>query len=87
MRSLSSFGRRFRQLWQGADLALVGQRRERRMRMLASLVMIAMGLLWGVFFSSRGYWAIVVMDVGIILSGVDHRLPIERLRLPRHTGG
>ena len=70
MRSLSSFGRRFRQLWQGADLALVGQRRERRMRMLASLVMIAMGLLWGVFFSSRGYWAIVVMDVGIILSGV-----------------
>jgi len=70
MPSLSSFGRHVRQLWQGADLALVGQRRERRMRMLASLVMVAMGLLWGAFFSSRGYWAIVIMDVAIILSGV-----------------
>jgi len=70
MPSLSSFGRRFRQLWQGADLALVGQRRERRMRMLASLVMIAMGVLWGVFFSARGYWGIVIMDVAIIFSGL-----------------
>lgn len=40
------------------------------MRMLSSLVMIVMGLLWGLFFSSRGYWAIVIMDVTIILSGV-----------------
>ncbi|AXO61086.1 EAL domain-containing protein [Pseudomonas sp. phDV1] len=70
MPSLSSFGRRVRKLWHGADLALVGQRRERRMRMLSSLVMIVMGLLWGLFFSSRGYWAIVIMDVTIILSGV-----------------
>ena len=70
MPSLSSFGRRFRQLWQGADLALVGQRRKRRMRMLASLVMIAMGVLWGVFFSARGYWGIVIMDVAIIFSGL-----------------
>lgn len=70
MPSLSTFSRRVRQLWHGADLALVGQRRERRMRMLASLVMVAMGLLWGLFFSSRGYWAIVVMDVTIICSGL-----------------
>ncbi|MDH1683347.1 EAL domain-containing protein [Pseudomonas chengduensis] len=70
MPSLSSFGRRVRKLWHGADLALVGQRRERRMRMLASLVMIAMGVLWGVFFSARGYWAIVIMDVAIIFSGL-----------------
>ena len=70
MPSLSTFSRRVRQLWHGADLALVGQRRERRMRMLASLVMVAMGLFWGLFFSSRGYWAIVVMDVTIICSGL-----------------
>jgi len=70
MPALSSFGKRVRQLWHGADLALVGQRRERRMRLLASLVMIVMGLLWGLFFSSRGYWAIVLMDVTIILSGL-----------------
>ena len=70
MPSLSTFSRRVRQLWHGADLALVGQRRERRMRMLASLVMVALGLFWGLFFSSRGYWAIVVMDVTIICSGL-----------------
>lgn len=70
MRALSTFGRRVRQLWHAADLALVGQRRERRMRMLASMVMVLMGLLWGLFFSSRGYWAIVVMDITIILAGL-----------------
>ena len=70
MPSLSSFGRHVRQLWQGADLALVGQRRERRMRMLASLMMIAVGLLWGGVFAWRGDWAIVVMDMTIICSGV-----------------
>lgn len=70
MRALSAFGKRVRQLWHAADLALVGQRRERRMRMLASMVMVLMGLLWGLFFSSRGYWAIVVMDITIILAGL-----------------
>lgn len=40
------------------------------MRMLASMVMVVMGMLWGLFFSSRGYWAIVVMDIVIVLSGV-----------------
>src|SRR5574343_447262 len=40
MPALSTFGKRVRQLWHAADLALVGQRRERRMRMLASMVMV-----------------------------------------------
>ncbi|MBF8164076.1 EAL domain-containing protein [Pseudomonas mendocina] len=70
MSALSTFAKRVRQLWHGADLALVGQRRERRMRMLASLVMVVIGLLWGLFFSLNGYWAIVVMDGVIILSGL-----------------
>lgn len=70
MPSLSIFGKRVRQLWHGADLALVGQRRERRMRMLASLVMVGMGVLWGLFFLSHGYMAIALMDLAIILSGV-----------------
>ncbi|MGG2399684.1 putative bifunctional diguanylate cyclase/phosphodiesterase [Pseudomonas sp. SH1-B] len=70
MPSLLTFGKRLRQLWHGADLALVGQRRERRMRMLASLVMIMMGVLWGLFFSLRGYQAIALMDLAIILSGM-----------------
>ncbi|HEY1029716.1 MAG TPA: EAL domain-containing protein [Pseudomonas sp.] len=70
MPALSTFGKRVRQLWHAADLALVGQRRERRMRLLSSLVMVIMGLLWGLFFASRGYWAIVAMDVTIIVSGL-----------------
>jgi len=70
MPSLSTFGRRVRKLWHGSDLALVGQRRERRMRVLSSGVMVVMGLSWGLFFSSRDYWAIVVMDVAIVLSGI-----------------
>lgn len=70
MPSLSTFGKRVRQLWHGADLALVGQRRERRMRMLTSLVMVIVGVFWGLFFFSRGYKAIALMDLAIIVSGV-----------------
>ena len=81
MSALSTFGKRVRQLWHAADLALVGQRRERRMRMLASMVMVIMGLLWGLFFSSRGYWAIVVMDLTIILAG----LAVFTLTLRNHA--
>lgn len=67
---LASFLKRIRQLWDAPDLALIGQRRERRMRLLASLVMPLVGLSWGLFFAVRGYWPIVVMDVALIASGV-----------------
>jgi EAL domain-containing protein (putative c-di-GMP-specific phosphodiesterase class I) len=62
--------KRLRQLWQSPDLALVSQRRERRMRLLASLLMLVMGVFWGVFFSLRGVWGIVLMDMALVLCGL-----------------
>ncbi|MGP0172311.1 putative bifunctional diguanylate cyclase/phosphodiesterase [Pseudomonas sp. NCHU5208] len=66
---LQTFFKRVAQLWEASDLALIGQRRERRMRLLASLVMPLVGLGWGLFFAIHGYWPIVLMDLAIVLSG------------------
>ena len=70
MVSLSSVTKRFRQLWQASDLALIGQRRERRMRLVASLVLVLIGIFWGSYFSLSGIWAIVVMDIALISCGL-----------------
>lgn len=61
--------RRIQQLWSAADLALIHQRREQRMRLLASLVMVIMGLIWACVFIWRGAWGIVAMDMALIASG------------------
>jgi len=70
MTALSAFLRQVIKLWHAPDLALIGQRRERRMRMLASLVLLLIGSLWGIFFSLRGEWGIVTMDLLMILCGL-----------------
>ncbi|OEC33881.1 EAL domain, c-di-GMP-specific phosphodiesterase class I (or its enzymatically inactive variant) [Pseudomonas cuatrocienegasensis] len=70
MSVLSTFFQHLLQLWQARDLALIGQRRERRMRLLASLVMIVMGVFWACVFSLRGAWSIVLMDVLLIACGL-----------------
>ena len=70
MTVLSAFLKQVLKLWHSPDLALISQRRERRMRMLASLVLLLVGSLWGIFFSLRGAWGIVVMDVLMILCGL-----------------
>jgi EAL domain-containing protein (putative c-di-GMP-specific phosphodiesterase class I) len=57
-------------LWHSPDLALIGERRERRMRLLASLVLLLIGSFWGIFFSLRGEWGIVLMDLLMILCGL-----------------
>ena len=62
--------KRVRQLWQSTDLALVSHRRERRMRLLASLLMLLMGAGWALFFAVRGSWNIVLMDVALMLCGI-----------------
>lgn len=67
MTSIAAFLKRVTQLWQANDLALVGQRRERRMRLLASGVMLAVALFWGLYFSLRGTWSVVFMDLLMIL--------------------
>lgn len=70
MAALSLFTKQVIKLWLSPDLALVGQRRERRMRMLASLVLLLVGSLWGIFFSLRGNWGIVLVDLLMILCGI-----------------
>ncbi|MFG0723912.1 EAL domain-containing protein [Pseudomonas sp. GLN_6] len=70
MTVLSAFLKQVIKLWHAPDLALVGQRRERRMRMLASLVLLLVGSFWGLFFSLRGEWGIVMMDLLMIFCGI-----------------
>lgn len=70
MTAIASLFKRTRKHWLSPDLASVGQRRERRMRLLASLVMLALGCIWGIFFAYRGLWGIVLMDLVLILCGL-----------------
>ena len=57
-------------LWLAPDLPGVVLRRERRTRLLASAVLLAMGLGWGVFFALRGHWGVVLSDVALGLCGI-----------------
>lgn len=57
-------------LWLAPDLPGVVLRRERRTRLLASAVLLAMGLGWGVFFALRGHWGVVLSDVALALCGI-----------------
>ncbi|WP_445938637.1 hypothetical protein [Pseudomonas sp.] len=70
MTVLSAFLKQILKLWHSPDLALIGQRRERRMRMLASLVLLLVGSFWGLFFSLRGEWGVVLMDLLLIFCGL-----------------
>jgi predicted nucleic acid-binding Zn ribbon protein len=70
MSVLSSFLKQLIKLWLASDLALVGQRRERRMRLLTCLVLVVVGSIWGVFFSLRGEWGVALMDITLISCGI-----------------
>ena len=70
MTVLSAFLKQVIKLWYSPDLALIGQRRERRMRMLASLVLLLVGSFWGIFFSLRGQWGVALMDLAMIVCGM-----------------
>lgn len=70
MTALCAFLKQVIKLWHSPDLTLIGQRRERRMRMLASLVLLLVGSFWGLVFSLRGEWGIVLMDLLMILCGL-----------------
>lgn len=70
MTALNALLKQFLKLWYSHDLLLIAQRRERRMRLLASLVLLIAGSVWGVFFTLRGVWGIVLMDVLMIVCGL-----------------
>ncbi len=62
--------KRLRQFWASTDLGLIYQRRERRMRVLASVVMLLMGVIWAAFFAQQGNWLIVALDLVLIFAGL-----------------
>ena len=70
MLSWNSFHKRITHLWFAPDLMLIHQRRERRMLMLTSVVMLVMGLACAVFFSFHRLWWVVAQDVVLILAGL-----------------
>lgn len=70
MTVLSAFIKQVIKLWHAPDLALIGERRERRMRLLASLVLLLVGGFWGVFFALRGYWGVALLDLLLIACGL-----------------
>lgn len=70
MTAKPSLFKRLQQFWICADLGLIHHRRERRMRILASLVMLIMGVIWAIFFALRGVWGMVAVDMVLILSGL-----------------
>ncbi|HEX5806420.1 MAG TPA: EAL domain-containing protein [Macromonas sp.] len=53
-------------LWFAPELGLVHHRREQRMRLVASLMMLVMGAGWGIYFSLHGLWFIVVQDLALM---------------------
>ena len=61
---------RLRNLWLAQDLARVDQRRERRMRLLASAALVIMGAGWGAFFGLRGHGVIALAELVPFASGL-----------------
>ena len=62
--------RNLRHLWVAPELGLLYHRRERRVRLLTSIMMMTMGLVWGGFFVSKQLWLVVGMDAMLFLFGL-----------------
>lgn len=62
--------RQLRHLWVAPELGLLYHRRERRVRLLTSAMMMTMGLVWGAFFVSKQLWLVVGMDAMLFTFGL-----------------
>ena len=62
--------RNLRHLWVAPELGLLYHRRERRVRLLTSIMMMTMGLVWGAFFVSKQLWLVVGMDAMLFFFGL-----------------
>lgn len=61
---------RIRQFWLAAELGIMQRRRERRMLLLASFVMLLMGFGWGIFFSAKQQWSLVALDLVLVVGAL-----------------
>ena len=57
-------------LWHGADLARVGQRRERRVQIVVSALMVLVGMYWASSFFGHEYWQMLAFDGAMIACGL-----------------
>ncbi len=57
------------------------RRRVRMMLWIGSAMMVVVGLSWGIYFATKGAWAIVVMDAAILAIGITSAWLTER----KHT--
>ena len=56
------------------------RRRVRMMLWMGSGLMVVVGLIWGIYFSTKGAWAIVVMDLAILSMGLTISLLTQHKR-------
>lgn len=56
------------------------RRRVRMMLWIGSAMMVVVGLSWGIYFATKGAWAIVVMDAAILAIGIASAWLTERKR-------
>ena len=64
----ASLIRSVRQFWAASDLAMIEQRRERRVLLTGSLLVLMIGLGWGFFFAWHSQWEIFALDVVLVLA-------------------
>jgi EAL domain-containing protein (putative c-di-GMP-specific phosphodiesterase class I) len=61
---------RIRQFWLASELGMLERRRERRMLLLASFVMLLMGAGWGLFFGLSHQWSVVALDLVLVFGAL-----------------
>ncbi len=66
----ASFINRIRQFWLASELGIMQRRRERRMLLLASFVMLLMGSGWGIFFGAKQQWSLVGLDLVLVVGAL-----------------
>ena len=77
----SNFIQRIRLFWLASELGIMQRRRERRMLLLASFVMLVMGAGWGLFFGIARKWNLVALDLVLVIGGLSVMALTQRDRV------
>ena len=77
----SNIIQRIRLFWLASELGIMQRRRERRMLLLASFVMLLMGAGWGLFFGIARQWLLVALDLVLVVGGLSVMALTQRDRV------